>query len=165
MNEEQQLKLQAFFDGELAEKEAREVANLIARDRDAAALVAELRNTRQALSGFERDVKLPETREFYWSKISREIERLEPRESEVARPILPWFALLRRAMVPIGTVAVLLIAGFVATKQLYGPAGETSLADAGSFTYHDYESGATLVWFSYPAENEFARTSPADTVQ
>lgn len=165
MNEEQQLKLQAFFDGELPEKEARQVANLIARDQDAAALVAELRNTRQALAGFERDVKLPEAREFYWSKIEREIERLEPRQAELVRPALPWFAWLRRAMVPLGTIAVLFLAGVIATKQFHGTQGQSSLADAASFTYHDYESGATLVWLSYPAENEFAQISPADTVQ
>ena len=72
-NHDDQLKLQAHFDGELPEPEARAVANWLARDREAVALLAELRNTRKALKGFESDIKLPETREFYWSKIEREI--------------------------------------------------------------------------------------------
>ena len=33
---------------------------------------------------------------------------------------------------------------------------ETALADSGAFTYHDYSAGATLVWLSYPAEDEVA---------
>ena len=33
---------------------------------------------------------------------------------------------------------------------------ETALADAGAFTYRDYSAGATLVWLTYPAENEVA---------
>ena len=46
VNTEQQLKLQAFLDGELPEQEARDMAALVARDAEAADLVAELRHTR-----------------------------------------------------------------------------------------------------------------------
>ena len=67
MNEEQQLKLQAFLDGELPEDEAREVVSLIARDEGAKALHAELKHTRQALKSSEANVQLPESREFFWS--------------------------------------------------------------------------------------------------
>lgn len=168
MNREQEQKLQAFLDGELPEKEAAEVANWIARDGDASALLAELRSTRQALAGFERDIKLPESREFYWSKIEREIQRFENTKAEPVRQPSPWFALLRGALVPAGAFAALVIAGFIATNQFRGARGsemETALADAGALTYRDYESGATLVWLSYPAENELAQGSPADRVQ
>ena len=60
MDIDAQLKLQAFLDGELPESEAREVANWVARDKEATALLAELRNTRQALAGFEAVMTLPE---------------------------------------------------------------------------------------------------------
>ena len=72
-----QLKIQAFLDGELSEAEAREIAALIAADAEASALHTELKNTRRALMGAEADIKVPETREFYWNRISREISRLE----------------------------------------------------------------------------------------
>ena len=75
---ETQLKLQAFLDGELPEDEARTIAARVAQDPEATDLLAELRNTRQALSLFEEGPKLPESREFYWSKIQRAIEQLEP---------------------------------------------------------------------------------------
>jgi len=38
------------------------------------------------------------------------------------------------------------------------------MADTGAFTYHDYTAQATLVWFSYPAENEIAEPEPAAKV-
>ena len=98
-----QLKLQAFLDGELPEGEASEVANWVARDREAAALLEELRNTRDALAGFEAGIQLPESREFFWSKIEREIQRLETPAPKPAPA--PLFALLRRFLVPASAVA------------------------------------------------------------
>src|SRR6266513_3336151 len=78
MKQELQLKLQAYLDGELPDGEAREAAGLLAQDAEARALLAELKKTRAALAGFETDIKLPESREFYWSKIEREIQRQSP---------------------------------------------------------------------------------------
>jgi hypothetical protein len=33
---------------------------------------------------------------------------------------------------------------------------ETAVEDSGTFTYHDHAAGVTLVWLSYPADNEVA---------
>ena len=114
MEYNQQLKLQAYLDGELPEAEAREVANWLARDREAVALLTELRNTRQALAGFEAGFRVPESEDFYWSKIRREIERLEPVEAPV-RPAIPWFKRLRGLLIPAAAAAVL-----AALVPLYG---------------------------------------------
>ena len=78
MDFDTQLKLQAFLDGELPEDEAREVASLIARDEEARALHAELKNTRRAIKDSQPNVKLPESREFFWSKVERDIQQLQP---------------------------------------------------------------------------------------
>ena len=149
MNEEQQLKLQAFLDGELSEDEARATAAWVARDPEATALLGELRNTRKALADFEPAVKLPESREFYWSKIEREIQRLEPAAQPVRRPSLASW--LGRLLVPAGAIAVLVIAGLTAVNRPT-PATDAALADAGAFTYRDQAAGLTVVWLSYPAE-------------
>jgi anti-sigma factor RsiW len=157
MNEEQQLRLQAFLDHELGEQEARDVASWVARDREAAALVRELRNTRQALSQAGQDQRVPETREFYWSKLEREIQRLQPSEP-VQIPSLPWMARFRRVLVSAGAVAALAVIVFVAGHQsgflgwFRGAQTEMTAADAGMFTYKDYANGTTLVWMDYPAE-------------
>jgi anti-sigma factor RsiW len=169
MNWEAQLKLQAWLDGELPEAEAGEVAKWLERDPEAAALLAELRQTRAALTGFEEGIQLPEAREFFWSKIEREIEREEMRSAE---PVpAPFYARWRRFLTPATAVALLVIAGLVAVRQngspvlLGGAEMETALADTGAFTYRDYSAGATLVWLSYPAENESADDDEMGTVE
>src|SRR4051794_37834337 len=113
MTDDQQLKLQAFLDGELPETDSREISALLERDAAAAALLGELTNTRNALKGFETPgtagvpptPRLPESREFYWSKIKREIERSAPAEAPAQTVSL--LARLRRVLMPLGAIATL----------------------------------------------------------
>jgi hypothetical protein len=160
MEHDAQLKVQAWLDGELSEAQARKVAKWLEQDRDAAALAGELRNTRQALTGFEAEVRLPESREFYWSKIQREIRRLDT-PATAGREGSFW-ARFRRLLAPASAVAVIVLAGVVLLRPAALPsfatsaAFETASADSGTFTYHDYTVGTTLVWLSYPADNEIA---------
>ena len=161
MTEEQQLKLQGFLDGELPENEARSVASWLARDADATALMGELRNTRKTLADFEPRLTVPETREFYWSKIERQIQRLErvppPTES------VPMWSIIRRWLAPVGAAAALAVIAVVMGLHLEQSAlpGHAevvmAVADPGTFTYHDYANGTTLVWLTYPAERELAK--------
>jgi anti-sigma factor RsiW len=104
MNAELMLKVQAWVDGELPASEAALVAELARTDAVTAALAAELRMTRGFLASNEPEVKLPESREFYWSKIQRAIERAEAEPA--ARESLPWLAALRRFLVPVSSVAL-----------------------------------------------------------
>lgn len=156
MTQEQQLDLQAFLDGELPEKEARTVAAWVARDTEATRLLTELRNTRNALAHCEPDLKLPESREFYWSKIERNIQRLEPDPPTAeAVSLLVW---LRRLLAPGVALAALVVAATIVIvqwnvlKPSAGPDTEMAFADSGTFTYHDYANGTTLVWLDFPAE-------------
>ena len=169
MDYDAQLKLQALLDGELSEAKASEVTESLAREREAAALLQELRNTRAALAGFETGIQLPESREFFWSKVQREIERLEtPAPKPAATPL---FALLRRFLVPASAIAVLVISVLVLNRPAR-PGGltpaaeiETALADSGAFTYRDYSAGTTLVWLSYPADTEAVDDDEMGTVE
>src|ERR1044071_8212205 len=134
MTEEQQLKLQSFLDGELPEAEAREMISLIARDEEAKALHAELKNTRQAIKSSEANVRLPESREFFWSKIEREIQRLEPVSEPKASVSL--FDYLQRLLVPMSAAAIILIAGFIAFRPAaprHTAEEEMAVADSGAF--------------------------------
>jgi anti-sigma factor RsiW len=168
MDYDSQLKLQALLDGELPEAEASEVAQWLARDPEAVALREELRNTRAALAGFEAGIQLPESREFFWSKVQWDIQRLETPATKPASA--PLSALLRRFLVPASAIALLVIAGVVLTRP--GPSGltpaaeiETALADSGAFTYRDYSAGTTLVWLSYPADSEVAESDEMGTIE
>jgi anti-sigma factor RsiW len=169
MDDEKQLKLQAFLDEELSETEAREVASWLAQDQEGTLLLAELRNTRQSLARFEAGIRLPESREFYWSKIQREIARLEPAAAGPEPAKTSWLAAWRKFLIPAGAVAGLLIAFLVTIGPPSKPAGgieaESAYNDPGTFVYHDYDNHATLVWLSYPAEKDFPESEPNDKVQ
>jgi anti-sigma factor RsiW len=155
MDYKDQLKLQAYLDGELTGPEMQEVAKWLDRDQSAADLALELRNTRKSVMDFHDELKLPESREFYWSKIEREIQR-----QEVGKPVsaTPWYAVLRRVLVPASAVAFVVFVGVMLVQQ-QEPARlgtETALADSGAMIFRDYSAGATFVWLSYPAEDDVA---------
>lgn len=139
MNPEDQLKLQAFLDGELPPDEARALSALVEHDPAAAALLAELRTTRQALRSGEAPAAITESREFYWSKIARDIERHERRSP--ARPPSGLLGWLRLLVLPATVVVVLVIVGLslhnharpaspVATGNQPTPLAEPKLAGA-----------------------------------
>ncbi len=161
MDYDTQLKVQTYLDGELPEEESREMANVLARDREAVALLAELRNTRQALVGSEIGITLPESREFFWSKVQRDIEFQERRDGQPqleSKPALSLGSLLRswrRVLIPAGALSALVLAAII-TLSSGGTVSliETAVTDPGAFTYHDFSTGTTLVWFSYPAEDD-----------
>jgi hypothetical protein len=141
----------------------------VARDREAAAVLEELRNTRDALGGFETGIQMPESREFFWSKVQREIQRLE--EPAPKSTPAPLFARWRRFLVPASALALVLFTAVV-LMQPAGQSGrtaagdiETALADAGAFTYRDYSAGTTLVWLSYAADNEIAESDEMGTLE
>lgn len=159
-----QLKIQALLDGELSESEAREVAGLIAANPEAAALHAELKNTRRAMAGFEAGIKVPEAREFYWSRISREISRVEQTNSAKATAAL-W-QVLSGWLKPIGAVAAVALVGVLAWHQAAQTSDTlvTAQMDADSITFQNDEDGVTFVWFTYPAENRVANESDLNTL-
>ena len=109
MNHEEQLRLQAYLDGELSEKENPEVVAWLAGDQQAVALLAELRQTNDAMSGFEEDIKLPESRDFYWSKIQRQIQAQEQVPAR-AGTVSPFVVRLRRLLMPVAGVALAAVA-------------------------------------------------------
>jgi len=122
MNMEQQLKVQAWLDGELPEAEARRVEGLVSGDKPAQALAAELRMTKSTLSGNEPAMTLPESREFFWGKIQREIERLEKAGAE-SRPT-PWVLNWRRWMAPLSAVALVAFFSLLSIGVFRQPLGD-----------------------------------------
>ena len=168
MNPEFQLQLQAYFDGELTGREAREIETALATDAEARALLAELTHTQGALAAFEAELKLPETREFHWSKIRREILRQEQGEPVRPTPLPAW----RRWLTPAGAFAAVAIAGLLGAHQMgwlrggaASPQIETYLADSGAMTYRDELERTTVVWLSYPVEKGFTEVDAGATLE
>jgi len=149
MNQELALKYQAFVDGELSESEARRVARSLETDDDARALVTELRTNKAMLTGNEPKVTLPESREFYWGKIQRQIECLEL--EPVTGPTGRWRAMLtgwRRFVAPLAGVAVITFLGMV-TVRFYNPDPMDYLAEIENLseesTAYSFRSGNMFV--------------------
>lgn len=175
MNGEFQLKLQAHLDGELSTKETREIETRLASDNEAKALLNELQNTRTAFRIFEKELTLPESREFFWSKVERGIRALENKsERETAGPT--WFAaaFLRRIAIPVSAFAAIALAAIFTVKQTGMFSTKSSdltgveiamTDDSEAVTFTDHSADTTVVWLSYPAEKGFTETDSKDTLQ
>jgi anti-sigma factor RsiW len=164
MDHDLQLKLQAYFDRELPEAEAREVAQRVSQDGQAAALLQELRTTSEALQGFETGIRLPESREFFWSKIQREIAR-PPQPAPVSRPasLLTRF---QRFLVPASAVALLTVVLTLSVgRSSATQPGELELVseDMGALTFRSQSEGITMVWLYPRTDSKLTEdTSPID---
>jgi|ERR1051325_3695653 anti-sigma factor RsiW len=150
MNTESQLKLQSYLDGELAGAEARQVAAWLENDRDAQALLGELKQARAEIKGNELEVKVPESREFYWSKIQRDILRAEQAAGRAAAQasVLPWW---RRYWAPLCTAsAVVALMILTLNPLMLTRPGveefENPLEEANTLTYRSEKEKTTVVW-------------------
>ncbi len=160
MELETQLSIQALIDDELSDAKKREVEQLIATDADAKALHTELSNTVGALREGEMERKLPESREFFWSKIADEIELSERREARAqAKPVaaIAWW---KKLLLPVGAAAALVLAFTVFQTegpQVVRPIGDNlgveSVADTElelpeSLIFDMYQEDATVIWLN-----------------
>jgi anti-sigma factor RsiW len=167
MNVDVGIKLQAYLDGELSGREAQAITSLIENDAEARALFAELQQTRSLLQANEPEFRLPESREFFWSKIEREIQRLETSPAGARTPA--WLLFLRRHLAAVtGTsvaAALMLLMAFQmnwVSPDLFEEI-ENPLDDTGSFSFRSESQKMTLVWISNPAAAE--ETEAAEEIQ
>jgi len=146
MKHELELRLQAWVDGEMSEREAARIATWVARDAEAGELAAHLRAVRKLVVDNEPVLPLPETRQFYWSQIERQIQREAP-DSEPA-PI-SWLARWRQLMISVGGATALACVLILAVNQIHRPTfDEISATDLGmeAVTFHDQSAQMTVVW-------------------
>lgn len=150
MNHEFQLKLQAHLDGELSTREANDLEARMQSDRAAQDLLAELKSTRTALRGNEPERKLPESPDFYWSKIERAILAEEKTAGHRGNPFrLAWLFRYWPQLSGAGVAALLLvIAAFFAPSRGVWEDIENPLAGSSTFTFRSEPDRMTLVWIS-----------------
>jgi anti-sigma factor RsiW len=151
MKKELALKLQAHLDGELPAGEAEEVLQRLKNDPEAQALQAELKLTKSLIKDNELETKIGESREFYWSKIAREIERERTQRAPGTSHDLFWWL---RWLVPLGGVALLAL--LISTSQkLSVPAAqklgylqeiENHLGDMSLISFRSESEGFSVVW-------------------
>lgn len=152
INDETKLQLQAYCDDELGVAERKAMAARLAQDPDLRALHAELQELQALCACGEPERKLPESREFYWSKIERSILR------EQAQPARnPFFAGWLRILAPAtGLALVLITAVFLGKfsadtqKTSYLHEIETPLEDTTAISFHSETARMTVVWVQSP---------------
>lgn len=160
MTSREQELVQAWIDGQLGPTEAREVAALVQRDPAFRALADNVRGLSRLLRDHPLPRTVPESREFYWSKIrrgieenERAVERTRDQGSLATRALrwLPW-------LVP-AAAAVLAVAFFLRpapeTPTLVGPRGVPQMAEhrveavsdqLTTLTFYSAEDAMTVVW-------------------
>jgi anti-sigma factor RsiW len=164
MNSDTQLNIQAYLDNELSPGEARKVAAMLSSDREWQELYGELRATKETLLGNEPELKLADSREFYWSQIQRRIASVEREPApRTAHPL--WIRLLAPLAGTAALFALLLavmsqgtrispprVGGAIASaseanRPLHGEVQD--LADEiSSVTFRSEEQGVTVVWLT-----------------
>lgn len=162
MNSPMELKVQAYLDNELTPGEARQVASLLNSDAQAREVYRALKETKAIVRENEPALRLQESRDFYWSKIQRQIETTERQPAPAAHR--PWWI---RLMAPVaGAVALFAVllsvsgpgpsqqqaaagSGPAATESA-GPMheGEVVAPEMAAITFRSEREGVTVVWVS-----------------
>jgi hypothetical protein len=167
---EHQLKLQAWVDGELPEAEARQVAALVQGQRDAQAVVNELRLTKTFLAGNELEAKLPESGDFYWSKIRRQIEQEEKAVAGASR--VSWLHVWRRLLAPLSGVALIAFLSVVSLNVFHqSPADDAGYLvevenlseDIGSISYRSQSENMFVVYL-YKKDQDVESNAEAEPI-
>ncbi len=169
MNIELELKIQAWLDNELSANEAAEVAALVATNTEAQALAAELKSLKAFVHANEPALTVPESREFYWSKIERAIaqsEKVAPQsESAGLSPIFAW---ARSWLAPVaGLAAMIAVLIVIAPRSSEPEYSETDTPSEGGGVIHfkDPASGMTVIWFYDQAGNPIQNPDSIDNVE
>ena len=148
MKDELELKLQAWLDGELSAAEAEQMQRLAASNSEAGRVLAELRLVKNAFAQGEPKMAFPETREFYWSKIQRQIRR---EASPAPAPVLSWSGYARRWLAPVAGVgavaAALLLALDQSAPQIILNQVSGASSDMNVSTFRDKRAGLNFVVF------------------
>lgn len=150
MKLESKLDIQGYLDGELSSRQARKVAAWLAGDAEAQRLLNELKMTKAALAGAELEPKLPESGEFYWNKIQREIQRADPAQP---RPTLGFLALWRRLVAPLAGAALIAFLTVYTFKMYEGSDPKRHLAvvenlseHTGTYSFRSQSENMFVVW-------------------
>ena len=155
MNHETQLRIQGYLDGELSRQDCREVEGLLRTTPEARALAEDLKHVGGLLREAERPLRVPERREFYWSKIERGIRAAETAAARRNFGLRYWFRILAPAA---GLAMLLLLAmpqvrhGLLARSAGYGRQVE-SFGEGGMessmFTFRSEAESVTVVWVEH----------------
>jgi anti-sigma factor RsiW len=150
MNQETCLEIQALVDGELAPSRRGAVDRLLASNQDAHALRESLAAVQTTLVANEPEFAVPETREFYWSKIQRQIAAEERATQTAERRTSPVLGVLRWLVPVAGVGALALALALPSHRSVSGTlaAVDNVSASPSSVVYRSDAQGVTVHWIN-----------------
>ena len=156
MKQDRAIQIQAYLDGALPAGERREVEASLAGDPEARSLLENLRRIKGAVAANELERKLPESRDFYWSQIQRQLSAAEqrpPAAKSSGAGLFRWFPQLAPF------VALLVVA--IGLGWHFKPASNESVLavasqeianapdEADAITFYSPEAQMTVVWVDF----------------
>jgi anti-sigma factor RsiW len=142
------MRMQAYLDGELPERESCEVKDWLSKDPEAKALYEELAHTKTLLHGNEPVAPFPCAPDFYWSQIQRQITVHHP----PAPAPHPWFSRWWKLLVPASAMALFALmlslqgTGSRTMVALNGMEVQTEIPGANVMTFRSDNEGISVVW-------------------
>jgi len=151
MTHEVELKIQAYLDNELAAAERQQISELIRTDGEAQKVYEALAATKAWVTDNEPEHKLPESREFYWSKIEREIrQQTAPVQATYfGLDFGNWWVRLATACAAVALVGTLAILGSRSGTMIsrsYEPQEMELPEEMSAITFHSQSANMTVVW-------------------
>ncbi|MFO1459070.1 MAG: hypothetical protein U1G08_06640 [Verrucomicrobiota bacterium] len=148
MKTETCLEIQSYVDDELDPTRRAAVEALCATDPAARQLLVDLASFRDCVRNHEPGFMVPETREFYWSQIQRQ---LKPAHTSSSTKLSPWLGWVRW-LVPVAGLAA--VAYLISLPRTDAPASRTlasaspSSMEASSVVYRSEADGVTVHWIN-----------------
>ena len=153
MDRERTIRIQAYADGALPAQECREVEQWLAQDAEARALLESFRQLKSLVAANEPAPKLPESREFYWSRLEREIAKSaatatrEGRERKVDRGWVAWWAPFAAVtVVALGITWLFQLAAFRGSQTSEEQSLASAVDEDNTITFYSPEAKMTVVW-------------------
>lgn len=142
---DQLLRFQARLDGELSGRETQRMADVLARDPEAQPLLTELGLIKSALAGNELERPVPQSRDFYWGRITQAIaQQAEAERRRRERTSKRVWRLAPATGFMLGILTLLMTARD--QHPFHHDEVEGALASVGTLTYRDPQAGLTVVW-------------------
>jgi anti-sigma factor RsiW len=147
MKLETMLEIQSSVDGQLDNQRRQVVARLVSSDTEARQLHQQLTAVRMALREHEPAIRVPESREFYWSQLERRLqvrEQVHPPALHPATTVWRWLAPMMGVS---AVIAVFALQPFATTGLRSFPAGSGN-PQATTVTFSSEADGVTIHWIN-----------------
>jgi anti-sigma factor RsiW len=143
------LDIQSYVDGELPPERRAQVEAALVADADAERLAVGLRRLGVLLRSNEPDIRVPDSREFYWSQVRRRIEASRGADAPGAGDATAALGWLRWLVPAMGVAAVAVIVSLPRRgepAEFAGLAYDATQTEATSVVFRSESDGVTVHW-------------------